>query len=73
MVTPEQNNNVVYMSPYEDFLAKLHDEISNHILNKRKLSERENELSEAVDANNWNIEDPRIQHFRQAETISKFN
>ena len=28
-------------------------------------------MSEAVDANNWNIEDSRIQHFRQVETISK--
>ena len=69
--TTEQNNNVVDMSKYEDVLAKLHDEISNHILTKRELSEREEELSQAVDANNWNIEDSRIQQFRQIETISK--
>ena len=59
------------MSKYEDVLAKLHDEISNHILTKRELSEREEELSQAVDANNWNIEDSRIQHFSQVETISQ--
>ena len=69
--TTEQNNNVVDMSKYEDVLAKLHDEISNHILTKRELSEREEELSQAVEANNWNIEDSRIQHFSQVETISK--
>ena len=45
--TTEQNNNVVDMSKYEDVLAKLHDEISNHILTKRELSEREKELSGA--------------------------
>ena len=38
--TTEQNNNVVDMSKYEDVLAKLHDEISNHILTKHELSER---------------------------------
>ena len=46
-------------------------EISNHILTKRELAEREEELSQSVDANNWNIEDSRIQHFHQVETISK--
>ena len=69
--TTEQNNNVVHMSKYEDVLAKLHDEISNHISTKHELSEREEDLSKAVEANNWNIEDSRIQHFRQVETISK--
>ena len=69
--TNEHNNNVVDMSKYEDVLAKLHDEISNHILTKRELAEREEELSQSVDANNWNIEDSRIQHFHQVETISK--
>ena len=69
--TNEQNNNVVDISKYEDVLGKLHDEISNHILTKRELSEREEELSQAVDANNWNIEDSRNQHFSQVETISQ--
>ena len=69
--TTEQNNNVVDMSKYEDVLAKLHDEISNHISTKHELSEREEDLSKAVEANNWNIEDSRLQHFRQVETISK--
>ena len=64
-------SNVVDMSKYEDVLTKLHDEISNHILTKRELSEREEELSKAVDVNNYNIEDSRIQHFSQVETISK--
>ena len=69
--TIEQNNNVVDISKYEDVLAKLHDEISNHIATKHELSEREEELAKSVDANNWNIEDSRMQHFRQVETISK--
>ena len=69
--TNEQNNNVVDISKYEDILGKLHDEISNHILTKRELSEREEELSQAVDANNLNIEDSKNQHFSQVETISQ--
>ena len=73
--TPTQStqhpNNTVDMSKYEDVLSKLHDEISNHILTKHELSEREEELSKAVDVNNCNIEDSRIQHFSQVETISK--
>ena len=67
---PELNNNVVDMSKYEDILTKLHDEISNHILTKQELSQREEELSQSVDANNANIEDSRRTHFRQVETIS---
>ena len=59
------------MSKYEEVLTKLHDEISNHILTKRELSERKEELAKAVDINNYNIEDSRIQHFNQVETISK--
>ena len=59
------------MSKYEDILTKLHDEISNHILTKQELSQREIELSESVDANNTNIENSRIEYFRQRETITK--
>ena len=65
------NNNVVDISKYEDILTKLHDEISNHIQTKHELSQREMELSESVDANNANIEDSRIEYFRQRETITK--
>ena len=61
---PELNNNVVDMSKYEDIF-------SNHILTKQELSQREEELSQSVDANNANIEDSRITHFRQIETIGK--
>ena len=68
---PELNNNVVDMSKYEDILTKLHEEISNHILTKQELCQREEELSQSVDANNANIEDSRMTHFRQIETISK--
>ena len=67
----ERKNNVVDMSKYEDILAKLHEEISNHILTKRELTQREEELSQSVDANNSNIEDSRMTHFRQIETIAK--
>ena len=49
----------------------LHDEISNHIVTKQELFQRENELSESVDANNANIENSRIEYFRQRETITK--
>ena len=65
------NDNVVDISKYEDSLTKLHDEISNHIQTKHELSQREIELSESVDANNANIEESRIEYFRQRETITK--
>ena len=65
------NNNVVDITKYADILTKLHDKISNHIQTKQELSQREIELSLSVDANNANIEDSRIEYFRQRETITK--
>ena len=70
--TPSQHTNNLDTDNCKDTLAQLlQEEIANHNLTRQELVQKDEELGRAVDANNQNVEESRVQYFRQLDTITK--
>ena len=70
--TPSQHTNNLDTDKCKDTLAQLlQEEIANHNLTRQELVQKDEELGRAVDANNQNVEESRVQYFRQLDTITK--
>ena len=70
--TPSQHANNLATDNCKDTLTQLlQEEIAHHNRTRKELAQKDEELGRAVDANNQNVEESRIQYFRQVETITK--